>query len=182
MSGVLPSGGGDGGGGDSVDLLGSGDDGSGGSGAGMNSLQMLRGGTSALSALSTFGQASNSAAQMRQAAYTERLSASDEYTQANQTANNLMRQYQRVTGAQQSTAAAEGVDIGSGSVQAQQQYAQGQMDRQVQVVRGTANMNAQLRLARAAALTSAANSTGILGALGAAVKIGTTAAQLFAGG
>ncbi len=151
-------------------------------GGGIDPLQALRGGSSVLSALTTFGQGQSTKFALKSEAYQQRLAASNEYTQANQTSNNLMRQYQQVTGAQLTTAAAEGIDIGSGSVQAAGLRAAQQMDRQVQTVRGTANMNAQLRLARAAALTTQANAAGVLGIISGISKIGTAAAQAFAAG
>lgn len=154
----------------------------GGGDDGLTTLQMLRGGTSAVSALSTFGQAMNQKTALKAAAYQERLAASEEYAKGQDISNGLMRQYQRVAGAQQTTAAASGVDIASGSVQAAQQFAQGQFDRQDRIVRGTANMNAQLRLARAAALAQAGNSAGFLGVLDTVAKVGQMVASVAGAG
>lgn len=150
--------------------------------ASSGALGAIKMGTTALSALQGFGMANNQAANAETQAQGERMAASQEYLQANQNSQSLLRQYDRVTGSQLSAASGMGVDIGSGSVVAAQQLAQTETDRQLGVLRTGAAMNASLRLARAAALQQSAGVDRISGIMGGLTKIGTGALQMAQGG
>lgn len=135
-------------------------------------LTAARIGTSALSALSSYSLATSQAASLSQQADVELMQGRQEFIQAQQKSNAILRDYQDVAGAQDVGAAAMGIDAASGSVRAAQGRAQSEADRQLAVIRSDAVMNAGLRRARAAYLQSAAGQTKQLGLLGALTDLG----------
>lgn len=120
---------------------------------------LLSFGTSAVSAMSGYAMSQFKAGEYALAAGDERIAAGQDYLQAQQKANSIRLTYSRTVGAQQSAAAAGGIDIASGSVVEAQRQAQQEADRQLSASREGAQVDANLRRSRATMLDSAASLT-----------------------
>lgn len=135
-------------------------------------LSMLRVGTSAVSALSSFGQARQEAFAQRLEAGDEDMAARQEFIQATETASAIQRQFNRTVSDQLAVASASGIDLGSGSVVEARNDARTDAERQIGIVRNGAATNAAVRRGRASYLRGAAKATTEGGLLGGAVKLG----------
>ncbi len=142
-------------------------------------LAAARIGTSALSAISGYAMNRMQADQMDSEAGFQNLQANQDFIQAQQKSNEVMRNYRDVVGGQVADAAGMGIDVASGSVQAAKARAENITDQQLNTIRSNAVMDAGLRRARAAYLQGAASQTRTAGLLGAITKIGTGFLNVF---
>lgn len=140
-----------------------------------SALGAARFGTSALSALSGFAMSRYNANALDDEAANERLAARGDYLQAQQKTNAINLSFNKVIGAQLADASAGGIDVGSGSVQEAGRQAEQQRDRVVRTAQSGAQIDANLRTARASMLANSASitrTTGILGGIADIAKAG----------
>lgn len=133
-------------------------------------LKALRVGTSAVSALSVFQTAQAQARALEDDAANEEVQGRQEYIQAQEASNEIQRQFNQVVADQRAVAAANGIDVSSGSVAEARQDAQTVAERQLSITRSGADLNASLRRARAGRLRSNATTAREGGALAGAGK------------
>lgn len=140
-------------------------------GGGGSALGQIGAGMNAVSALSSYAMQSQNAGAMQSSAFDERLQATQEFIQAQQRANQIHAEFNRAVGAQMTTAAANGIDVASGSVLEARRSAQEQADQALSISRSTAEMNAALRMARARMLAQSANTTQAAGGASLAMNL-----------
>ncbi len=144
-------------------------------------LGALRLGTSAVSALSGFAMSQYQANALDDEAANERLAARGDYVQAQEKSNQINLAYNRVIGAQLADASAGNIDVGSGSVQEAGRQAEQQRDRVNTAALTTAQIDANIRSARAQMLSQSASitrTTGIISGLADVAKAGLQYAEL----
>lgn len=135
-------------------------------------------GLSVLGSISEYAGARQRAAALDQDARDEALAGRQEYIVASERVTQIDDDYNRLVGEQLVTAAAYGIDAGSGSVVQARRAAQGDADRERTVIRNTAETNARLRKVRELSLRQAAKNN----RFGATVKLGVDVASAFVGG
>ncbi len=133
-------------------------------------------GLSVLGSISEFAAARQQAASLDQERRDEEMAGRQEYIVASERVAQIDADYNRLVGDQMSAAAAMGIDVGSGSVIEARRTAQGEADRQREIIRNSADANAKLRKVRALAFGQGAKNA----RLGASLKLGLDIAQAFA--
>ncbi len=141
-------------------------------GTGSKILQAIRVGTSVVSGISTFARASAEARALEQNAKDAGLEATQEFVQAQQRNNAIQAQYNATVGDQMAYASAAGIDLSSGSVVEARRAAQFDAQREIDITRQGAEMNAALRRGRAASLRAQASLTKTGGGMAGLVSVG----------
>lgn len=143
-----------------------------------DSLGNMSRGLSILGSLSEYAGQRQQAAAMDQAARDEQMAGRQEFIQASERVSQIDAEYNRLVGDQLVTAAAMGIDTGSGSVVAAREAAEADADRERRIIRNTAETNARIRFARSLAQREAAKNA----RFGATLKLGFDVASAFVGG
>ncbi len=135
-------------------------------------------GLSVLGSISEWAGSRQRAAALDQDARDEAMAGRQEYITASERVTQIDADFNRLVGEQMVTAAAYGIDVGSGSVVEARRAAQGDADRERGIIRNTAETNARLRKVRELGLRQAAKNT----RFGSTIKLGLDVASAFAGG
>lgn len=144
-------------------------------GTGINASTILAGlriGTTALTALSINAQAMLQAQAQQAEAFDAQLQSRQEFTQAQERANQIERDFGVFVEQTLAAASASGFDVASGSVREARDMARADADRQLTIDRNGAAMNAALRRGRANLLRGSAAITRQAGRVAAAGAIG----------
>lgn len=132
-------------------------------------------GLSVLGSLSEYAGQRQQAAAMDQEARDERMAGRQEFIQASERVTQIDEAYNQLVGDQMVTAAAMGIDVGSGSVVAAREAAESDADRERRIIRNSAETNARVRFARSLAQREAAKNA----RLGSTIQLGLNIASAF---
>jgi len=140
-------------------------------GGGISALDAARGGVTALQAYSTFSAGRADANQLEQRALDEKMMASNEFVASRNRQTEIGRQFLDVSGQQKVAFAANGIDLGSGSVQQARRISLEESNRQANDEKNQSATNDRVRLLRARALRKRAKKTRKAGIFGAITKL-----------
>lgn len=132
-------------------------------------------GLSVLGSLSEYAGQRQQAAAMDQEARDEQMAGRQEFIQASERVTQIDEAYNQLVGDQMVTAAAMGIDVGSGSVIAAREAAESEADRERRIIRNSAETNARVRFARSLAQREAAKNA----RLGSTIQLGLNIASAF---
>lgn len=139
-------------------------------------------GGSVVSSLANFALAGMNQQATQDEAWSANLQARGAYVQSAEKANSIKNAMVQTSSALTSAAAAGGIDVASGSVQAARRTIQTQGDNALEVDRDSADETAQLLRTRAAYLDKSAQVQGVTGVINFANSIANSVAQAAAAG
>jgi len=140
--------------------------------AGGTALTVAKGAATAFTAFSSFAAGRADGYQLEQRAQEERLLGQAEYTEARQKVTSLNREFLNIAGQQRLSFAANGVDLGSGSVAASRRQSLRETDRQINNQLDNAGIRKRQRDMRAKGYSRAAGQKRKSGLFGAIGKVG----------
>jgi hypothetical protein len=135
-------------------------------------------GSNTVSALSQFGMNQMQQQGIQQQAFTAQLQSRQDYIAAADRANQTNEQFIRTMGGLYTDAAAGGIDIASGSVQAARRTAEQDKTTALSIDRNNAAMNGAMAQSSADFMRRSASATGINGVLSFGTKLAQNVLQL----